>query len=264
MEKNNIEKKDDQQEQFSENNPADELNSTPSEPEKPEETPAKPEPESSQEAAESSPPAGEPVTAEEKPKRSFFYKLLSPETRMGRFMRPFLRITATVIGFFALGFLTTYILLYRPTRIAYEDTYNRLNQTTTQLDETQTQLETSQAEYLTLETDSQKEIEGLNEDLDLANTRINFLKFKNNINLARRALVYDDEGATALEALNDAEDDLNDLLPSLEKIDPVLAGLLGNRLSVVKGELVRNPDQATLELESLYNTLLEFEMELFE
>ena len=268
MENNNIEKNDSQQEQLSENSSADEINSPSNEVEKTQETPitetpSEPESESPQIEPELPLPAAETLS-EEKPQHSFFYKLLSPETRIGRFMRPFLRITATVIGFFALGFLTTYILLYRPARSAYEDTFKNLEQTTTQLEETQTQLETSRSEYADLETKSQDEIDQLKEDLDLANTRINFLKYKNNINLARRALVFDDEGATALEALNDAEDDLNDLLPSLEKIDPILVGLLGDRLSVVKGELVRDPDQAALELEKLYSDLLEFEMELFE
>ena len=268
MENKDIEKNDSQQEQLSEISPADEIETTPNEVETTEEspteeTPLEPESESPQAEPEPPLPAAETLS-EEKPKRSFFYKLLSPETRIGRFMRPFLRITATVIGFFALGFLTTYILLYRPARSAYENTYKSLEETTTQLEETQTQLETSQAEYADLETKSQTEIENLNKDLDLANTRINFLKYKNNINLARRALVYDDEGATALEALNDAEDDLNNLIPSLEEIDPILAGLLSDRLSVVQGELVRDPDQAALELEKLYNTLLEFEMELFD
>ncbi|MEJ5203364.1 MAG: hypothetical protein WHV66_14145, partial [Anaerolineales bacterium] len=48
------------------------------------------------------------------PRKGALYVLFSPETRMGRFLRPLVRWLAIIVGLFALGFLTAYLLLYRP------------------------------------------------------------------------------------------------------------------------------------------------------
>ena len=55
-------------------------------------------------------PAAEPPKPAKKPwLYRVLYATLSPQTRLGRFMRPVLRWTATIVGLFALGMLATYL-----------------------------------------------------------------------------------------------------------------------------------------------------------
>ena len=65
------------------------------------------------------PPPATPSAEPQKPVKKpwlgrLLYAMFSPNTRLGRFMRPVLRWTAAIVGLFGLGMLATYLLLYTP------------------------------------------------------------------------------------------------------------------------------------------------------
>ncbi|MCJ7624747.1 MAG: hypothetical protein MUO76_14695 [Anaerolineaceae bacterium] len=205
------------------------------------------------------------------PKPSLLYKLFSPETKFGRFMRRFLRIAGVIVGLFALGVLTVYILMYAPMKAEKERLQSELGSELAglqeQLSDTELELDMTKAELSALETTSQDTIDELETALEQASFRNDFLMVKNDAIRARIALLDEESGPggpVAMTALNETRQDLQVLLPALEERDPIIAGLLDNRLSVVIGELVRDSQQAKIELEKFYTTLLEVESDLFD
>lgn len=214
-----------------------------------------------------------PVEADEElpPKRSILYALFSPETRFGRFLRPFLRTVGSIVGLFALGVLSVYILMYLPMKTEKERLQSELGRElagiTEQLSDTELELDMTKAELSALEDISEETIDELETALDAANFRNNFLVVKNDAIRARIALLDEESGPggpAAMAALNETKEDMQLLLPALEQRDPIIAGLLKDRLNVVIGELVRDSQQAKIELEKFYTTLLEVESDLFD
>ncbi len=89
-----------------------------------------------------------PVTPEPGRRRSWFgrliYGLFSPDTRAGRFVRPFLRGLALFVGAFALGMLITYLAISQPMQAQLQSTQTELAATRQQLDQSQSALTTAQ------------------------------------------------------------------------------------------------------------------------
>jgi hypothetical protein len=203
-------------------------------------------------------PALQPETAEpqkEQQKHSWFYRLLDPSTRFGRFMRAALRILAAIVGLFALGLLSGYLLLYRPLLLQYDTRQLDLNTVQQSLSDTQSQLSAAQSDNSDLQSDLQRS----QSDLEDAHTTIDYLVLKADLLKARLSLMQEAGGPDAMAALKDAKRDLDILLPAVNQIDPNLANLLSSRLDVVIEELIRDPTVAASELDELYTRLLDLE-----
>lgn len=204
------------------------------------------------------------------PKESFFKRVLkflfSPETRVGRILRPVLRFTALIVGMLAIGILAAYFTLYLPVRSQRDQALTEIQRINLELENTQSELSQTQDELNTIEDSTSATIADLEKQNKLANFKVYFLIAKNDVLRARLALLDDANGPggpTAMAALNDLDSHLQDLIPYVEETDPVLANLLQDRLRVVKGEFARDAQQAKVELESFYSNLLELEDTLF-
>ena len=192
------------------------------------------------------------------PRKSLAYKMFSPETRLGRFMRPVLRWLAAITGLFALGLLAGYILLYQPTQRALDAALARLetsNQIVSQkaqgLESAQTGLDQAQ---LTL-----KQVQNR---LDAAASENSLLVVLVDVSNARVALVEKD-GAAAKAAISQAQTNLNQALPYIEKQDKVLSDLLSSRLDLIAKELVSDPQAAQSDLGKLSSDLTNLHKQLF-
>lgn len=221
--------------------------------------------------AESTLPGGESIPAEPivpQPKKEGGFKrflrfLFGPDTKMGRFMRPFLRGLAGIVIAFAAGLLIAYFAIYIPLRAQYDTVVNTVQQMNTTLQEDQITITSLQGEITALEAT----MAGQQAEIELSNYRVYFLIVKNDVMRARLALADEKNGPggpTTKAALDDLEKHLADLLPYVQSDDPVLADLLTGRLDVVQNELVRDSKQAKLELDDFYTNLLELEPGLFE
>ena len=187
------------------------------------ETPGQESPAGQVDAPASNPPVPETLPA----KKSFLYSLFSPETRLGRFMRPFLRWIAAVTGLFALGMLAAYFVLYQPV------------------------MQERDALHLKVANDA----------LVRAKTEIALVKVMKDVADTRNALDRQD-GPGVMVALNQLDKDLRIFLPMIKGTDPAMASLLQNRVDLVKAELSRDPVAARSDLEMLNNSLTELEKTL--
>lgn len=224
-----------------------------------------------EEESDKEPAALEEPEKLEKKRPSAFMRMLNflfgRESRVGRFIRPVLRVTALVVGMLAIGLLIAYFTLYIPVRNQRDQALAEIQRINLELEETQGDLESAQKELESIESSTSTTIENLEEQNEFANFKVNFLIVKNDVLRARLALLDQANGPggpSAMAALNELAVHLDDLNPYVEEADPVLADLLQDRLSVVRGELARDAEQAKVELERFYANLLELEDTLFQ
>ncbi len=232
------------------------------------ETPAggnPPEPAMAPQAAESQPgeekPSGESEAAAEAapvaqaPKRSWFYRLLhfmfSPETRLGRVMRPFLRWTAAIVGLFALGLLTGYLLLYQPARQLLVVANDQIGQQNSEIARLQGEAVSQQK---TLVAANQR-LQAAQDDLAKAQARNNLLVVIYDIANARTYLAQKN-GGKVMEAIQQAQVDMQAVQPYLAANKKELADELSGRLQTVNSVLVRDSQLAASDLNNLYEALL--------
>jgi hypothetical protein len=188
-------------------------------------------------------PAVEPQKPPQKPWLSrALYATLSPETRLGRFMRPFLRWTAAIAGLFALGMLATYLLLYTPATQQLAAARAELQSAQQQAANTSSILATAQANL----ADLQIRYDQSQATLKKAVMRVGLLQVANQVAAARLALDNRD-GAAAQKALADARTILNQVLPEVKGIDANAATQLDSRLTLVVSEL-NDPATAQADL----------------
>lgn len=183
------------------------------------------------------------------PSRPGFFKraihfLFNPETRFGRSMRAITRTLAMIVGFFGLGFLIAYILLYRPTDQA-------LTLARSDLQSTQSQLDTARDSLAT----SQDELKKTREQTEIQQVRIEVLSMLNMAQTTKLALVTKDSGNTAKESIQAAAVQLDNIFPTLTKIDPDAAVNLKARLDLVKNEMGSDPKTAAADLNMLIEKL---------
>ena len=196
----------------------------------------------------------EPAVEPQKPaKKSWLYRLLyatlSPQTRLGRFMRPVLRWIATIAGLFALGMLATYLLLYTPAAQQLAATRADLQSAQQQAGKTSSTLAAAQNNLAGLQTRFDQSQAALKK----AGTRVSLLLVANQIATARLALDNRD-GAAAQKALADARTVLNQVLPDVTGIDANAATQLDSRLTLVVSEL-NDPATAQADLAILATKL---------
>ena len=199
--------------------------------------------------------AGVSVEAAQPARRSWLFRLLhflfSPDTRLGRFMRPFLRWTAAVVGLFALGLLVGYLLLYQPTSqqlAAARDQIGQLNDEIGRLQVDSTSLQNS------LGTANQR-LQTAQDDVKKAQARNNLLVVIYDIANARTSLAQKD-GAKVMSSLLQAQADMQVLQPYLVANKKELADELNSRLETVRSVLVRDSQMAQSDLDNLYTALL--------
>lgn len=200
-------------------------------------------------------PAAEPA-AEVQPRRGLLYHLFSPETRLGRFMRPLLRLLALAVSMFALGLLTGYLQLYRPA-------VQSLEAARADLQAVQQQLSDREAQQASL----QSKLENVQQDykdsqaaLVKANARVQILKAMPYLNAAHAAIL-DSRVTTARTALESAQSEINSLLPLIQD-NPDLATQIDTRLKLVISELAQEPLSADADLGTLIDRLEKLEQEL--
>jgi len=204
-------------------------------------------------------PAPAPAAAATAPARSLVYRLFSPETRLGRTLRPVVRWSGFVVGIFALGLLTAYLMLYLPTWQRLEETQQQWQQTSQQLSEAQAALAEAQQERDAARQEAGQSVIAL----DKAKTHVALLTLINDITRARLALTAQD-GAAARSALKDAEVQLKALAPVIEADDQELNASLLSRLELVRNEINRDPKTALSDLAIMADNIQQLSKRLVE
>ena len=195
-------------------------------------------------------PAAEPQKPAKKPWLSrALYTTLSPQTRLGRFMRPVLRWTAAIAGLFALGMLATYLLLYTPAAQQLAAAHADLQSAQQQAGITNSSLAAAQKNLADLQTRYDQSQAALKK----AGIRVSLLQVANQVAAARLALDNRD-GAAAQKALADARTVLNQVLPDVTGADANAATQLDSRLTLAVSEL-NDPATAQADLAILATKL---------
>ncbi len=192
------------------------------------------------------------------PRKSVLYHLFSPETRLGRFMRPVLRWLAAITGLFALGLLAGYLLLYQPTQRELDAALAKLT-TASQL---VSQKEQGLASAQTGLNQAQLSVKQVQDQLAAAASENSLLIVMVDVSNARVALVEKD-GATAKTAIAQAQANLNLALPYIESQDKVLSDLLQTRLDLISKELVSDAQGAQTDLGKLSSDLNDLHKKIF-
>jgi len=185
-----------------------------------------------------------------KPRKGALYVLFSPETRMGRFLRPLVRWLAIIVGLFALGFLTAYLLLYRPEYISRLDAQQQiatleqeLKETKSELTKTASDLKAVQERYDTAKTEAEK-----------LTVRVQIAAVIQSALEAQNALANREQGI-ARQAVNNAKAALEKVQPAISKKNPALADDLMTRLQLAISEMERDPKTAQKDLRILVDSL---------
>jgi hypothetical protein len=196
-----------------------------------------------------------PISEVEAPRHSWFYRflnfLLGPNTRVGRIMRPFLRWAAAITGLFALGLLAGYLLLFQPTQQGLDGANAQVSLQKAEVTRLQGEITVLQNSVVAANKANQAAQEGLAK----AQARNNLLVLIYDVANARYYLALKD-GAKVMTAIDQARTDLDTLLPYLAASKKDLADELNGRLETVRSVLVRDSQQAQVDLDSLYNALL--------
>ncbi len=212
--------------------------------------PASPGPEAAPSPEPAAPP---PAPPRESGLSRFLRAVFSPQTRLGRIVRPTLRWTGFVVAFFALGVLAAYIKLYRPASELLALSQSRLQETRAQLAtanadlaNTRTELESTQAQL--------KQTLSAQERLQ---ARLSLLKVLNHV-LSARITLYGRNGVEAQKSLEAAQGALEEVLPQMRAADETTAEQLKTRLALALSEL-NDPQTAQADLTILTGKLLEAE-----
>jgi len=147
-----------------------------------------------------------------------------------------LRQIELAILFLIIGAALVFFLVYQPAT----KQYTRQNEETTRLQDIETKYNTLLDDYNTLNTHHQ-----------IAVTLVNIYKIQNNVNIARIALMNDDETRLSI-ALGYVEKYIGtlDISHFPEKVD------LSARVTAIKDYLPNNKEKALAELDALFADLL--------
>ncbi|HVN53994.1 MAG TPA: hypothetical protein VMT46_06655 [Anaerolineaceae bacterium] len=203
--------------------------------------------------------AGEPAPAApaKKPRSGVLNFFFNPDTRFGRFNRATLRVVATVVGLFALGLLSAYLLLYRPAQQELQQTKADLARANQRLDSLQTDLDQARL----AQENSNRSSQELSGQTEMANNHVLLLQAMNKANLARLALAKNDP-AGAEQALKDAPAILLKLNPAISAENGDLAKSIQTRLNLALNEIRSDPRTATSDLGILNDQFLDLEKKI--
>jgi hypothetical protein len=184
-----------------------------------------------------------PVTKTEVKKTGRLSWVFGKDTRLGRFNRSLVRTAGWTVAFFALGFLTVYLMLYLP---LFQD-HARLSQA---YGDSQQQLKTAQAGFKATQEASQK----VQAVLDQTRITNGILDINNQVLQLELALSQHDQQGAAYY-LKKLQSTMTTFLPEVSKIDAVLANMLDTRMKVVAAELPSDPIAAQTDLEVIIKNL---------
>lgn len=188
-----------------------------------------------------------------KPKK----KLFGGDTRAGRALRAVIRTIAFVVGFFALGFFTTYLLLYRPLQNQYKAVNAQLTQVTQELEQKQSDLDKASLTFLGVQNQNKQ----LTDDLEKARAQIVVVQTLNTLGQVSQNLTAKDSAA-ALLSLDKAQNQLNASLPQLEKLGAAQADTLSQLFALVRNDISRDTRLAQQDLDRLNSELMLIESNL--
>jgi septal ring factor EnvC (AmiA/AmiB activator) len=192
-------------------------------------------------------PAGsEPKNA----KSSLVGKMYDPHTRFGRFMRALTRTLALVVGFFALGVLAAYLLLYRP--LSAQSKSNQTDLTSARQEVSLLQHSVSQAQKDV--SDLKKTNQELSASLEQAKTGQALLSVQVAVSQARYGVAIKD-AAAAKQALAGVPAALDLLAPAAGSANAAQIAGMRSRLALALGEIDHDPQTAASDLEILATQL---------
>lgn len=206
-------------------------------------------------AAEQSPAsqaqsANEVETPSQPESKGLLFFLFNPQTRLGRFMRRLVRGLAVFAAIFAIGFLTAYLLLYRPERINRIDAQQQMVSLQQELQKTKSELTGTTADLKVL----QERYEAAKAEAEKLAIRIQIASVIQSALEAQNALANRETGI-ALQSLNSAKTALENLQPAIRLKNPALADDLMTRLQLAISETGRDPRTAQKDLSILVDTL---------
>jgi DNA repair exonuclease SbcCD ATPase subunit len=182
-----------------------------------------------------------------------------PPGKFALFLRKALIGLAIAAVIFLAGFLTDHFVRYSPLSKELEQTKAELEQANQALND----LEEENDRLTGANQAAKDEIADLEAELTEATANLKFYQVLVNVNTARIDLFLEDiESAQA--ALEDTQDNLEDLLPFIEDVDAELALSLPRRLELIISGLERDPETGMIDLELLTKDLLELEPLLVE
>ena len=174
----------------------------------------------------------------------------SPDTRTGRVLRPLIRTLGFIIGFFALGLLTCYILLYQPAE-------RRARSTQTQLEAARQELDTKQEELrkaaLAL-VGSEGDRKTASSALEKIQARLTLQQALTSVVETRLALAQKDNAAARL-ALTQAEKQISEQMPVLQKLAGANPDNIAKVIDLAKSDLDRDTNLASQDLQRLASEL---------
>ncbi len=209
-------------------------------------TPSTPEPKPAE--TRSGPAKAATLTPEVvKPKKNLF----GGDTKAGRALRAVVRTLALIVGFFALGFFTAYLLLYRPLQLESRTNTLELNQARQDLEQKQADLDKAGLTFLGVDAQNKQ----LTADLEKARAQIVVVQTLNKIGDVSQKLTAKDTAAARL-SLEQAKKLLDASLPQLEKLGAAQPDTLSQLFGLVSNDLSRDTNLARQDLDRLTSELL--------
>jgi uncharacterized coiled-coil protein SlyX len=181
-----------------------------------------------------------------KPKR----KLFGGDNKFGRFLRAVIRVIAAIVGFFALGFLTTYLLLYRPLQVQSRQLATELAQSRQQVEQVQADLDKASLTFLGV----QNQNEQLTASVDKLKAQVVVEQTLNKVAEVNLHLAKKDTAAAHL-ALNQAETLLDGSMTQLETLGAAQSDTIAQLFDLVGNDLDSDANLAQQDLDRLVSEL---------
>lgn len=202
---------------------------------------------------ESSQPAPETIRMPEEKHRSWFaallYFLFGADTAVGRIMRPALRWAAFVLILFAAGMLVMYFWRVRPTDNLLRQTAADLAAAQAELTGARTAVTDSQGKV----SDMQRRVQTAEAGALTASQHMLLTRLRNDVASARVALAAEKDTAAAILALSNAELDLREFTPAIDKFNATLAAELKDDLAGIQKGLSTRPVNQSGLAEDLFS-----------
>jgi hypothetical protein len=176
--------------------------------------------------------------------------VFSPDTRTGRIVRPLVRTLGFITGFFALGLLTCYILLYQPAERKSRSAQAQLEQARQDLDSKQEELRKAAQSLVGSESVRQT----TSSALEKIQARLALQQALTSVVETRLALAQKDNAAASL-ALNQAEAQIKAQMPVLQKLAAANPDNIAKVIDLARSDLNRDATLAGQDLQRLSSEL---------
>ncbi len=179
-----------------------------------------------------------------------------PRTQRGETARSVLRTFLLAVFFFALGALLVYFLLYQPMQQQFDTLRTEREQLASLAQDREQSLTKAEQENKAIRAQAQQVQDRLDHEL----ARVSVLQAQAGVATARFHLVQQDAQA-AVQSLDQAQSDLRDVQPTLEKLDAQQTSTLAALFTLAKNDMGRdlsvasNRETVLQDLERLQNEL---------